>query len=164
MLPHARLFLLLYAALVLDTALPGRAWPESAPVSFWPLVVCVAGLSLPIGPAVLWAAAVGLAADCLSAEPLGIEMLSSILAGAVFVRFRPERDSFTPLQTSGLSFLLVCGIAGGSHMLRHAVTAGTLLSAEEAFSAVVTAAYASGIALAAGLLRSASQRFTSLCR
>ncbi|MCH8830206.1 MAG: hypothetical protein IID45_11575 [Planctomycetes bacterium] len=151
---HVCLAITTYAALVLQTGWSARLTAGDILPVFLPLMIVVAIFGLKGPAALVWAAVIGLLGDCLTAEPLGIEMLCALSVTFVAGRMLADRTVGSSSRLPSLRLfvlvtfltvesMLIVSTAARVLLTGRTVSAASLLSATSA-----SAAYSTLIALA----------------
>ena len=105
------LLVLLYCALIAQSSVaPAIAIGASVPDFLLMLLVAVVVL-LDGWPVIVWAAGIGLAADCLAPDRLGIGVVTATVAALVAQRLRGERGAGSAVSITLATFLIVLTVS-----------------------------------------------------
>ncbi len=116
------LIVLLYFAMVAQGSLASEIVIGTITPDFLLMVLVAAIVLLDGWPAIVWAAMIGLAADCLAPDQLGLGMVAATIAALTAQRLRGDRAVESAVWMTIAMFFIVLGITLGLTLVRVTVT------------------------------------------
>lgn len=138
---HLGLVFLTYACCVLQTDFRHACAVGPVEPNFPMLALMIVALTVEGGPAVIWAALIGLLSDALTPGRLGIDMLGSVLAVLIALRWTARRCSASVLGQAGLGTVTVFMVLMLSTSLRSLLAEEPMQPGLLMLTSLATAAY-----------------------